>query len=78
MSHRHRYVGLLDTLNLRRKNLVVLRSDAAFVGVSQQRCMGLIRRRGDLQDLVERLDPERSAMLVDELLQNSSWRSSSA
>ena len=40
--------------------------------------MSSISRRGNLQDLAERLDPEGIAMLVDEVLQDLSRRSSSA
>lgn len=52
--------------------------DAALVGLSKQRRMSSICRWGDLQDLAERLDPEGIAMLVDEVLQDLSRRSSSA
>ena len=69
------HVGLPDTLNLRRQHLVAPPPGAAFVGFSQQRCMASIRRRDNLQDLAERLDPERIAMLVDEVLQDLSRRS---
>lgn len=40
--------------------------------------MSSICRRGDLQGLAELLDPEGIAVLVDEVLQNLSRRSSSA
>ncbi|NVM90098.1 hypothetical protein FHT32_003755 [Variovorax sp. SG517] len=52
--------------------------DAALVGLSKQHRMPSICRWGDLQDLAERLDPEGIAMLVDEVLQDLSRRSSSA
>lgn len=51
---------------------------AALVRLAQQRRMPSICRWGDLQDLAERLDPEGIAMLVDEVLQDLSRRSSSA
>ena len=48
------------------------------MGLAKQRCMSSICRRGNLQYLAERLDPEGLAMLVDEVLQDLSRRSSSA
>ena len=50
----------------------------ALVGLSQQRSMSSISRRGNLQDFAERLNPEGIAMLVDAVLQDLSRRSSSA
>ena len=69
---------LPDALNLRHQQLVAFDPGAALVGLAQQRGMTSIRRRGDLQDLAERLDPIGIAVLIDELLQDLSGRSSSA
>jgi hypothetical protein len=40
--------------------------------------MSAVGRRGDLQDLADRLDPERIALLVDEGVHHFSQRSRSA
>jgi hypothetical protein len=40
--------------------------------------MASLARRGNLQDLANRLDPEGIAVMVDEVLQDLSLRSSSA
>ncbi len=56
----------------------MVRPGAAFVRLAQQRCVPSIARRGDLQYLADRLDPEGVAMLVDEIPQDFSRRSSSA
>ena len=72
------HVGLPDALDLRHQDLVALSAGAALCRLAPQRCMAPISRRGDLQYLADRLDPVGIAMLVDEVLQDLSRRSSSA
>jgi hypothetical protein len=54
-------------LDLWRKNVVAVGACTAPLRLALERCMSSIPRRGDLQDLADRLDPERIAMLVDKL-----------
>lgn len=72
------HVGLPDALNLWCQHFFSKGPGTAFMRLAKQRCMSSISPRGDLQDLPERLDPEGLAMLVDEVLQDLSRRSSSA
>lgn len=53
-------------------------SGAAPTRLTQQRRVPPVARRGDLQDLADRLDPEGTAMLVDEIPQDFSRLPSSA
>jgi hypothetical protein len=62
------HVGLPDALYRRHEGTVALRPGAAPVRLAQQRRVPPIARRGDLQDLADRLDPEGVTMLVDESL----------
>lgn len=71
------YIGLPDPFSLRAQHPVTPSPSTAFVRLAQQRRTPPIRRRGNLQDLAERLDPKGSAMLVNEALQDFSRRSSS-
>ena len=72
------HVGLPDALYLRHEDIIAARSGAAFVRLAQQRRVSSIPRRGDLQYLADRLDPESVAVLVDEVPQDLSRRSNSA
>ncbi len=72
------HVGLPDALNLRRQQFVALVSSPALVRLAHQRGVAPMRRRGNLLDVTERLDPESNALLVDKGLQDFSRRSSSA
>jgi hypothetical protein len=60
------HVGLPDAFNLRHKHLVTVSTRTALMGRAQQRRMPTICRRGNLQDLAERLDPIGIAVLIDE------------
>jgi hypothetical protein len=48
------------------QNLIAFRTGAAFGRVAKQRRMASVARRGNPQDLADRLDPEGVAMLIDE------------
>ncbi len=61
------HVGLPDALDLRLEHIVALSTGAALLRVAPKRGIPSISRRGDLQNLADRLDPESIAMLVDEL-----------
>src|SRR5690606_21845123 len=71
-------VGIPNTLDLRHQRVVTMRTSAAQRGVALARSMSTVARRGDLQDLADRLDPERVALCVDKFPQDLSRRSSSA
>jgi hypothetical protein len=72
------HVGLPHALDLRHQACIALRATRAQRRVALTGCMAPVRRRGDLQDATDRLDPELLAMLVDEGLQDLMRRSSSA
>jgi hypothetical protein len=55
-------------LDLRHQARVTLRATRAQRRVALTGCMAPIRRRGDLQNATDRLDPELLAMLVDKAL----------
>ncbi|KVT03825.1 hypothetical protein WT24_25655 [Burkholderia sp. MSMB1078WGS] len=72
------HVGLPDTLDLRLQKLIAFRAGAAFRRIAKLCCMASVARRGNPQDLADRLDPEGVAMLINEGLQDLKRRSSSA
>lgn len=72
------HIGLPDTLDLRLQKLVAFGADAASGRISKLCSMTSVTRRGNLQDLADRLDPKGVAMLIDEGLQDLNRRSSSA
>ena len=71
-------VGLPDPFDLRHQDLVASGPRAAQLRPALSGRMAPIARRGDLQHLADRLDPVHVAMLVDEVPQDLSRRSSSA
>ena len=66
-------VGLPDPLDLRQQDPIALGAGAAQFGRAPP-----VGRRGDLQDLADRLDPVRLPVLVDAGVYDFSLRSSSA
>ncbi len=72
------HVGLPDAFNLRSQHLATLCTSAAQSRIAPLRGVTPVAGRGDLQDFVNRLDPIRLAVLVDELSHDLKRRSSSA
>src|SRR3546814_1888343 len=72
------YIGPPDPLDRRHQQFIAFGTGAAPMRLAPKGCMPAISRRGDLQDLADRLDPESTAMFVDEAPQDLSRRSSSA
>ncbi len=72
------HVGLPDALDLGLQNLIAFGAGAAFGRIAKLRSMASVARRGNPQDLADRLDPEGVAMLIDEGPQDLKRRSSSA
>ena len=71
-------VGLPDPLDLGNQPLITQRPPAATGRITPLRRMLPITRRGDLQHLADRLDPEVLPVFVDERPHGLSRRSSSA
>ena len=72
------HVGLPDALDLRRQRFVASSASAALFQVAAKGCVPSVSRRGDRQNLADWLDPVSVAVLVDEVPQDLSRRSSSA
>src|SRR5487761_2752763 len=72
------HMGLPDPLYLRHQALIAQSACTAQGWVALLRRMAPIPRRGDPQDLADRLDPVGVAMPVDEISQDLNRRSSSA
>jgi hypothetical protein len=72
------HVGIPDTLNLRLEFGIPLRPLADEGRISLAGCMAPIRRRGELQNAADRLDPELVAMFINEGFDHFRRRSSSA
>ena len=72
------HVGLPHTLDLRPQTFITDCANRAPRRITKPRGMASVARRGDPQDLADRLDPEGVAMLIDEGLQDLKRRSSSA
>lgn len=72
------HVGVPDTLNFRAQHVITLDSGAALRWIAKLRSMAPVTRRGNPQNLADRLDPECVAMLIDEGFQDLIRRSSSA
>jgi hypothetical protein len=71
-------VGVSNALNVRDQFIIALDSCTTKLRITLLRCMSPVARRGDLQNLINWLDPECNAMPVDESLQDMSRRSNSA
>ncbi len=72
------HVGVPDTLDFRAQHVITLDSGAALRWIGKLGSMAPVTRRGNPQDLADRLDPEGVAMLIDEGFQDLIRRSSSA
>ena len=72
------HIGLPDALDMGSQDDIALSPFAAQCRVALSRGMAAVTRRGNLQNLANRLDPERIPVLIDEVLQDLSLRSSSA
>jgi hypothetical protein len=73
-----RHIGVPDPMDLRDKFVILLGPVTAQCWFAYLGCMAPVTRRGDLQNLANRLDPIGIAVLVDVRLQLLSRRSSSA
>jgi hypothetical protein len=69
---------LPDTLDLGPQMFIAYRTSAAARRIAKLCSMAPVARRGNPQDLADRLDPEGVAMLIDEGLQDFRRQSSSA
>jgi hypothetical protein len=69
---------LPDTLDLGPQMFIAYRTSAAARRIAKLCSMASVTRRGNPQDLADRLDPEGVAMLIDEGLQDFRRQSSSA
>lgn len=67
-----------DALDLRYQSIITLRSGTALQRIALKHPMVSISRRGDLQNLADRLDPVRVTVRVNKVPQDFSRRSSSA
>src|SRR5438105_3086439 len=67
-----------DALDMRHQDIVGLAALRAPLRIGLPGCMRVVRRRGNLQDLADRLDPVLDSMFVDERLHFLKGRSSSA
>src|SRR5690606_1443090 len=74
----HLHVGLPNTLDMRHKHVIALRTRTAKGRITRLRRMTPVSRRGDLQNLADRLDPKLIAMPIDKGSQDLKRRSSSA
>ena len=72
------HVGLPDALDLGHQRLVASSASAALFRAATKGCVPSVSRRGNLQNLADRLNPVGVAVLVDEVPQDLSRRSSSA
>ncbi len=71
------HIGLPDTLDLQGQRDITLDACTTQLRVALTRCMTPVTRRGNLQDFANWLDPEGFTVLVYEILQDLSLRSSS-
>ena len=72
------FAGLPDALDLWPEGVVCLGACAAQIRVALAHGVTAVARRGYLQDFADRLGPVGIAILIDEVLQYLSFRSSSA
>ena len=71
------HVGLPDTRDLRSKEIVAVGTRTPLSWIAPKRRIPSVTGRGDLQDLADRLDPERIPMRINQLPQDLNRRSSS-
>jgi hypothetical protein len=71
-------ISLPDALDLGPQKLIAFRAGSVPRRIAKPCCITPVARRGNPQDLADRLDPEGVAMLIDEGLQDFRRRSSSA
>ncbi len=74
-KHERRFTGFDDKILAMYARGMTMREVQGFLLES---CVAAVSRRGDLQDLADRLDPVGAAVFVDKLPQDLSRRSSSA
>jgi hypothetical protein len=67
--------GVADVLDLRHQLNIPLWPGADARGVKLSRCMKSVRRRGEPQNVADRLDLKSAAVLIDERLGHFSRRS---
>lgn len=74
----HLPVGMPDALNMRHQPTITLGTFTAEFGMPLPCCMTSVARRGNLQNLADRLDPVLAPVRIDKAFQFFKRRSSSA